>query len=55
MAYTYDAGLTKRSVGTMYALSPGLIGAAIYLAWLATVARRTHTEISLGQGTPNVP
>ena len=40
MAYTYDAALTKRSVGKMYTLSPILIGGAIYLAWLATVARR---------------
>ena len=55
MAYQYDAELTKSSVGKMYVLSPILIGAAIYSAWLAKEARRTHTEISLGQGTPNVP
>jgi len=55
MAYTYDAGLTKESVRRMYFLPPLLIGAAIYSAWLAKEARQTHTEISLGQGTPNVP
>jgi hypothetical protein len=55
MAYTYDAGLTKESVRKMYILPPLLLGGAIYSAWLAKVARRAHTEISLGQGTPNMP
>ena len=55
MAYTYDAGLTKESVRKMYILPPLLLGGAIYSAWLAKVARRAHTEISLSQGTPNMP
>ena len=55
MAYTYDAELTKESVRKLYFLPPLLIGAAIYSAWLAKEARQAHIEISLGQGTPNVP
>jgi hypothetical protein len=55
VAYEYDAELTTKSVRNLYILPPLLIGAAIYSAWLANVARRTHTEISFGQGKPNIP
>jgi hypothetical protein len=51
----YDAELTKTSVRNMYILPPLLVGGSIYSAWLAREARRTHTEIYLGGGSPPFP
>jgi hypothetical protein len=55
MEYRYDAELTQKSVRNMYLLPPLLVGGALYSAWLAREAKRTHTEIYLGGGSYSFP